>query len=203
MSNQVIPISQRLAITDGIKVIEKAIFGPLTNRLTLGRKVSWDPSKYELQDAKLVVVADQDVTSGASLSIVMNEKVLSPVMRWHALETHEQKLTYRVTSEMLRGENTVVFSYEVSALHQQQATMSFQAFLDLLFEPIGKPGPDDSPVDPGTEKDKDYWNRVFSKLEANAKTIVVIGILGGLAIGIGYLYYKTSWLGRVSKIFRR
>jgi hypothetical protein len=195
-------IQQRLPVTDGVKVIEKAVFGPLVNNLTLGRKVNWDTSKYELEGAWLVVRAKQDVTSGASLTSTVNEEVQSPVMRWHALETIEKTVRYPVASKLLRGENVYVFSYETSGLHQLAATLSFSAELELLFRPLGKGG-DSTPADEGKEDVKGGWEKFVKSLGDNAKTIVIIGTIAAILGGIGYIYYKTSVFGKAFRFLRR
>jgi hypothetical protein len=201
--SQLSQISQRLPITDGVKTIEKQPFSKLVNELAIGRRVSWDTTKYRLDDARIKVTVDQDVTSGASMSVTMNEEVLSPVIRWHALETHEQSRTYNVTRNILRGENVITFSYEVSSLHQLAATAHFQAFLDLIFTPL-QPGLDDEPASGTKEevKGNEWWNKLGEGFQKHGTLIAVLGVVGVAAAGIGYLYFKTTWIGKVTSLFR-
>jgi hypothetical protein len=191
-------IRQILPITNGIKIIEKPIFGPLVNKLQLGRKVNWDTSLYELESAALRVKADQDVTSGASLTVTVNEEVQSPPLRWHAIDTADKDRLYQITSLIVRGENVYIFAYEVSALHQQAATLSFSATLELLFKPLGKGG-DSTPADQGKEEDKDRWAKFTKSLQDNLKLIAIIATAGAAIGGISYLYWKTSVFSKLMR----
>jgi hypothetical protein len=201
MSFEQTPVVQILPVTNGEHIIEKTLFGPLFTKETIGRKINWDTTKFKLNRAQLLIDADQDVQSGASFAVTINEQVLQPLIRWEAFDTGNKHKEYELT-DLVRGENVYIFTYEVSAYHQQAATMRYQASLKLEFIPL-TPGDTTPPVTPGVEEDKDAWSKLYSQLAKNATKIVIVGGLAAVAGSIGYIYYKTSVFGKIVRFARR
>jgi hypothetical protein len=204
MSKQSNLISQGIQITAGTLIIQKPLFGDIINRETIGRKISWNPEDFKISTAFLRVKADQDVNSGASLTVNHNDRRLDPVIRWEALDTKEKSLIYNVTSLLTNGENIFDFVYEVSGLHQQAASCKVDAFMSVDFEPIsGKV--DDTPAEQGKATDKLSWDKFTKAFSENLKMIVTIMILGTIGGILSYLYLKknTLLLKLLGKVSRR
>jgi hypothetical protein len=195
-------VQQRLPVTTGQDVINKKLFGELINQIVLGRKISWDPNRFQLTKAILRVTVDQEVTSGASLTTAFNERRLDPVIRWEAVQTNEMTEDYDVTSDILRGENVVTFIYEVSGFHVQAADARVSSDILLTFRQLTDVEDNRDPASGGSAKDKQALDRFISGVVDNAKLIVAVTLVGGAAIGVGYLYFKTSTLGRVTSFIR-
>jgi hypothetical protein len=204
MSKQSNLISQGIQVTAGTLIIQKPLFGEIINRETIGRKISWNSKEFKLTKAYLRVKADQDVTSGASLTVNHNDKRLDPLIRWHALDTGEKTQIYNVSDLITNGENIFDFVYEVSGLHQQAASCKIDAFLSVDFESLSG-STDDTPADESSASDKRWWDKFLSKLSEHLKMIVTIVILGGIIVVIGYLYTRKNKIitGLLSKVLRK
>jgi hypothetical protein len=184
-------ISQGINVTAGTLILTKPLFGEIIVRETLGKKISWNPDEFKLVHAFMRIAADQDVQSGASLTVNHNDRRLNPVIRWESFDTNEKKQIYDVSDLLTNGENIFDFVYEVSGLHQQSASCKIDAFISLEFESI-KGGYDSSPAQETRSEDKQYWSKLWTSITNNIKLIVALLGIGAIISAIGYLIYKRN-----------
>jgi hypothetical protein len=194
-----------VTITPGVVVVKKPEFGSLVNRETIGRKIFWDTKKFELASAYLRIAADQSANAGASLSIVHNDKKLTPVIRWEAFDTNNKSQIYDVSDILTNGENIFDFVYEVGAANVLGFECQVDAFISLEFTPLTTDASSDStPAEKSGATDEQWWSKFVKSVEGNLKVIAIIIASGAVIIGIGYIYLKKqSWITSIMSRFAR
>ena len=143
-----------------------------------------------ITDARIEVIASQDVTSGASLEVDVNNKVLS-LTEWHAFETGSKRIAKQVCPDCIsgigHGKNTIVLDYTITPNHFLTPA-SCKVHRITLVLTIKHPTSNPAVTSPTKVKER---GRVMSWLNSQGKTTKQIFAICAV-VGIATFAYGLS-----------
>jgi len=165
---------------------------------TLTKRIAWSTKEFELQTAKLKITADQPATSGADLQVSVNGSRVETI-RWEAFDTEEKSVNVDVITRLLNGVNDFGFLYNAPNHVFQAAELQISVTLSLAFKQLTLDSDDDTPASTGGTKDAAQWEKFVKALQDNAKMLLVVATITGVALTVWKFWGSISIPGRMSK----